>query len=47
MRPQLSSALMPIVMMTIAASVEFRAGGQPAVDQAAEAGDRVSTGGVA
>ena len=34
-------------MEQTAASVEFRAGGQPAVDQAAEAGDRVSTGGVA
>jgi ABC-2 type transport system ATP-binding protein len=34
-------------MEQTAASVEFRAGGGPAVDQAAEAGDRVSTGGVA
>ena len=34
-------------MEQTAASVEFRAGGEPAVDQAAEAGDRVSTGGVA
>jgi ABC-2 type transport system ATP-binding protein len=34
-------------MEQTAASVEFRAGGGPAVDQAAETGDRVSTGGVA
>ena len=33
-------------MEQTAASVEFRAGG-PAVEEAAEAGDRVSTGGVA
>src|SRR5262252_6166106 len=34
-------------MEQTAASVEFRAGGGPAVDQAAETGERVSTGGVA
>jgi ABC-2 type transport system ATP-binding protein len=34
-------------MEQTAASVEFRAGGGPAVEQTAEAGDRVSTGGVA
>ena len=34
-------------MELTAASVEFRAGGGPAAEQAAEQGDRVSTGGVA
>jgi ABC-2 type transport system ATP-binding protein len=34
-------------MEQTAASVEFRAGGGPAVEQAAERGERVSTGGVA
>ena len=34
-------------MEQTAASVEFRAGGGPAAEQAAEQGDRVSTGGVA
>jgi ABC-2 type transport system ATP-binding protein len=34
-------------MERTAASVEFRAGGRPAVEQAAEQGDPVSTGGVA
>jgi ABC-2 type transport system ATP-binding protein len=34
-------------MEQTAASVEFRAGGGPAVEQAEEQGDRVSTGGVA
>jgi ABC-2 type transport system ATP-binding protein len=34
-------------MEQTAASVEFRAGGGPAEEYAAEAGDRVSTGGVA
>jgi ABC-2 type transport system ATP-binding protein len=34
-------------MEQTAASVEFRAGGGPAAEQAAEAGDRVSAGGVA
>jgi ABC-2 type transport system ATP-binding protein len=34
-------------MEQTASSVEFRAGGGPAVEQAAEQGDRVSTGGVA